>query len=83
MIDQLSGVRPWVRPSVDNYMNISETGQQISMKLHKNDPWMMHFQNTSKILISLRTGCHGNRKKKTLKIFLSQIVRVRVFIFDM
>ena len=26
-----------------------ETDQQISMKLHRNDPWVMHFQNTSKI----------------------------------
>ena len=57
------------------------------MKLHENDPWVMHFQNTSKILIQLNSmknsGCHGNWKKKTLKIFLSQTVRARAFIFGM
>ena len=36
---------PSVLPSVNNYLNISsETGQQISMKLHRNDAWVMHVQ---------------------------------------
>ena len=36
--------------SVNNYLK--NLLQQISMKFHRNDPWVMHFQKTSKIWCS-------------------------------
>ena len=55
----MSSVRPSVYLSVREQLLkkifSSETGQQISMKLHRNNPWVMHFQKTSKIWILWRT----------------------------
>ena len=90
----LSGVRPSVcpsvrlsvRPSVNNYLKIlllwncptdfSETSQKWSL----GDALSKHFKDLNSMENS---GCHGNREKKTLKIFLSQTVRARALIFCM
>ena len=68
----MSGVRLCVRPSVNNYLkNVSsETGQQISMKLHRNDPWVMHFQKTWKIWILWRTLVSMATERKNFKNLL-------------
>ena len=52
----LSGIRPAGRVSVRPWtitekIFSAETGQLISIKLHRNDPLVMHFQKTSKIWI--------------------------------
>ena len=74
-------VRPW---TITLKIFSSETGQQISIKLHRNDPLVMHFQKTSKIWIPWRTlVAMATERKKSLKIFLSQTVRARAFIFGM
>ena len=50
------------------------------MKLHRNDPWVIHFQKLHEEL-----WLPWQPKEKTLKIFLSQTVtlRARAFIFNM
>ena len=50
--DRSMSVCPW---TITLKIFSSETGQQISMKLHRNDPWVMHFHKTSKIWIPWRT----------------------------
>ena len=53
------------------------------MKLHRNDPWVIHFQKTSKIEFREELWLPWQPKEKTLKIFLSQTVRAKAFIFGM
>ena len=75
-------VRPSVRPSVRVLtfsLNIffSEITYHILMKFHRNGP----LQNFLKKFDSVKNcGCHGNKTEKiskTLKIFLSETIRVR------
>ena len=64
-------IRPPVRPWTITYKIFSsETGQQISMKLHRNDPWVMHFQNTSKIGIPWRILVAMATERKNFKNLL-------------
>ena len=69
MIDQCPAS---VRPFVNNYLKkiSSETGQQISMKLHRNYSWVMHFQKSSKISILWRTLVAMATEKKNIKNLL-------------
>ena len=82
---RLASVHPCVRTSLNNYLKnlLLWTGQHISMKLQTNDLCVMHFQNTSKIWIPWRTLVAMATKRKNLKIFLSQTVWARAFIFGM
>ena len=50
------------------------------MKLHRNDPWVMHFQRYE---FREELWLQWQPKEKTLKIFLSQTVTARAFIFGM
>ena len=69
-------VCPSVREHLLNKIFSSETGQQISIKLHKNDPWVMHFQKTSQIWIPCK-------RKKNIKNLLVPNHNARAFIFGM
>ena len=51
------------------------------MKLHRNDPWVMHFQK--RFEFHEEFWLPWQPKEKTLNIFLSQTVRSRAFIFAM
>ena len=83
----LSVVRPSVR-ALTFSLNIffSETTYWILMKFHRNVPAMVLFRISWKNSIPSKTGCHGNKTEKfskTLKIFLSETIRVRATKFGM
>ena len=64
----------------------SETTYRILMKFHRNVPAMVLLRISWKNLILSKTGCHGNKTKKilkTLKIFLSETIRIRATKFGM
>ena len=50
------------------------------MKLHRNDPWVMHFQRYE---FREELWLSWQQKEKALEIFLSQSVKARGFILGM
>ena len=73
---------------VNFFLNIlSETTNPILMKLHRNVPAMVLFRISRKNLIPSKTlVAMATKLKKTLislKIFLSETIRVRATKFDM
>ena len=84
----LSLVRPSVR-AVTFSLNIffSETTYQILMKFHRNVPAMVLFRISWKNLIPSKTviamATKLKKKMKTLKIFLSETIRVKATKFGM
>ena len=87
MIDQcLASVCVSIDLTVNNYLknlllwnrptDFNETSQKWSL----GDALSENFKDMNSVK---NFGCHGNGKKKTLKIFLSQTVRAKALIFGM
>ena len=71
VIDQcLASGRLSVREQLLKKIFFSETRLQISIKVHRNDPYVMHFQNTSKIWIPWRTLVAMATERKNFKNLL-------------